>query len=499
MPSENRLYIVGIGPGERGQMTRRAVEAISEAESVVGYRPYLELVSDLLGGKRVVSTGMGQEVERAKEAVGLLEEGSVALISSGDPNVYGMAGLGLEVASGRVDLRRVEVVPGITSFLAAACRVGITFTDSVAAISCSDLLTPWDRIEERARIASEMKMPMAIYNPRSRRRTWQLDRILEIATSGGDRDPEVLVAKNVARDGETLFWTRATEILEGEDIREEVDMFTLLILEGEGMVRGEGTAGEGERRRGAAGPEARSPPVGGHPAGVQIVGVGPGDPRHLTLEAEGLLRTSDLLLGAERHLSAVRLLAGGETISHEGAGGFDDRIAARVRAAEEAARLGKSASILFGGDPSTFSSAWRVRNSSKVRASPGVGAFLAAAARVGAPLVNDFALLSGRGKLDGEKAKRLLEGGYAVVLYNQDSRNLSSHAEEICKTDPDRPFALLQDATRPQERIFIGRGEDLARPAFEGRRSTLILAGPKADIREGRIIARRGYERKYDY
>jgi precorrin-3B C17-methyltransferase len=520
LPSENRLYIVGIGPGERGQMTRRAAEAISEAESVVGYRPYLDLISDLLRGKRVASTGMGQEVDRAKEAVDLLEEGSVALISSGDPNVYGMAGLGLEVASGRVDLGRVEVIPGITSFSAAACRAGVTFTESVAVISCSDLLTPWEMIEERARIASGLKMPMAIYNPRSRRRTWQLDRVLEIATSDGERDPAVLVAKNVAREGEALFWTRATDMLEEEDLREEVDMFTLLILEGEGMVISAATRGgrvspdslrieggreasrddaDGDEMRADAGQEARSPPAGGIPARVQIVGVGPGDPRHLTLEAEGLLRTSDLLLGAERHLSAVKGLARGRAITHEGAGGFEERIATRVRAAEEAARLGKNASILFGGDPSTFSSAWRVRNSSKVRASPGVGAFSASAARVGAPLVNDFALLSGRGELTGEKAKRLLVGGYAVVLYNQDSRNLSALAEEICRKDLDRPFALLQDATRPQERIFIGRGEDLARPGFEGRRSTLILAGPKADIREGRIIARRGYERKYDY
>jgi len=499
LPSANRLYIVGIGPGERGQMTRRAIEAISEAESVVGYRPYLDLVSDLLAGKRVTSTGMGQEVDRAKEAVDLLEEGSVALISSGDPNVYGMAGLGLEVASGRVDLRRVEVVPGITSFSAAACRAGITFTESVAAISCSDLLTPWDRIEERARIASELKMPMAIYNPRSRRRTWQLDRVLEIATCGGERNPEVLVAKNVTRDGEVLFWTRATDMLEEEDLREEVDMFTLLILEGEGMVRDEGTAGDEKRRRGAAGREARSHPADGHPARVHIVGTGPGDPRHLTLEAEEVIERSDLLLGAERHLSAVRGLARGETTSHEGEGEFEDRIAARVRAAEEAARLGKSASILFGGDPSTFSSAWRVRDSSKAQVSPGVGAFSAAAARLGAPLVNDFALLSGRGGPARKKAKRLLEGGYAVVLYNQDSRKLSGLAEEICGTDPDRPFGLVQDATRPDEMIFIGRGADLGRPSFEGRRCTLILAGPEARITEGKIITRRGYQTKYDY
>ncbi|HII07343.1 MAG TPA: hypothetical protein HA349_08555, partial [Methanotrichaceae archaeon] len=106
MPSESKLYIVGIGPGSRALLTRKAKEAIADSESVVGYRPYLDLVSDLLEGKTVSSTGMGREVDRAREAVDLLDGGSVALISSGDPNVYGMAGLGLEVASGKVDLDR---------------------------------------------------------------------------------------------------------------------------------------------------------------------------------------------------------------------------------------------------------------------------------------------------------------------------------------------------------------------------------------------------------
>ncbi len=236
MPSASRLYIVGIGPGSPGLLTRRAKEALTEARSVVGYGPYLDLVKDHLSGKAVRSTGMGREVDRAREAVDLLEDGDVALISSGDPNVYGMAGLGLEVASGRVELERVEVVPGITSFSAAASRAGITFRDSVAVLSLSDLLTPWERIEERARTASELGMPMAIYNPRSRRRTWQLERLLDIVTGSGEEDRHLLVAKNVSRPGESLWWTTAREVLE-EALREEIDMFTLLIIGG----------GDGER------------------------------------------------------------------------------------------------------------------------------------------------------------------------------------------------------------------------------------------------------------
>lgn len=513
MPSESRLYIVGIGPGGRGLLTRRAKEALLEARSVVGYGPYLNLVKDLLPGKVVRSTGMGREVERAREAVDLLAEGDVALISSGDPNVYGMAGLGLEVASGRVELERVEVVPGITSFSAAASRAGITFREAVAVISLSDLLTPWERIEDRARAASELGMPMAIYNPRSRRRTWQLERLLDIVTGGGEGDRHLLVAKNVSRPGEALWWTTAGEVLEREDLREEIDMFTLLIIGGEGMAegwrwdgrneKGDGRGGEGmgkaEGGRGVEGIAAGGPIA---EAKIRLVGVGPGDPRHLTLEAEGLIRGSDLLLGAERHLASVGALPGGlgaRSLSISPTGRFEERVGARLAAAEEAAGRGETASILFGGDPGTFSSAWRGLSRPGIRVSPGVGAFAAAAARVGAPLVNDFALLSG---LDGEapeKARRLLEAGFAVVFYNQSSGGLKAIAEAASSLDPERPFALVQDATRPDERIAIGRASDLARPKFDGRRCTLILPGPEAHLREGRIIARRGYERKYDY
>ena len=475
MPSESKLYIVGIGPGSRALLTRKAKEAIADSESVVGYRPYLDLVSDLLEGKTVSSTGMGREVDRAREAVDLLDGGSVALISSGDPNVYGMAGLGLEVASGKVDLDRVEVVPGITSFSAAACKAGITFRDSVAVISLSDLLTPWSEIEKRARAASKMKMPIALYNPRSKKRTWQLDRVLEICTEGSEIDRDLVVARNVARQGETLWWTSAREMLENEDLRQEVDMFTLLILGGEGMTIGRSVS------------ESR----------INLVGVGPGDPRHLTLEAEGLVERSDLILGPERHLGAARELTSGEMISHRG--NFIERIRARIEAAKEAEGRGETVSMLFGGDPSTFSSAWRALDHSKVHVSPGVGAFSAAAARLGAPLVNDFALLSGRDDDTPSKVLRLMESGFAVVVYNQNSQKLSGLAEGIGDLDPDRPLGLVQDATRPEERISVGRATDLAHPSFGGRRCALILAGPGAQIKEGRIITQRGYQTKYDY
>ena len=112
-----------------------------------------------------------------RAAIDLLGQGSVALVSSGDPNVYGMAGLGLEMAAQPAE---VEIVPGVTSFTAAACRAGLAFRECVAVISLSDLLTPWQEIEGRLRLAAEWEMPVALYNPRSKRRDWQLIRALDI-------------------------------------------------------------------------------------------------------------------------------------------------------------------------------------------------------------------------------------------------------------------------------------------------------------------------------
>ena len=192
----HRLSIVGIGPGSADLRTSAAIEAIVSADFVVGYRPYLELISDLLPEKRVFSSGMGREVDRVRMALDLLEEGSVALVSSGDPNVYGMAGLGLEMAEKPSD---VEIMPAVTAFTAASCRAGLFFRESICVISLSDLLTPWADIEGRLRLAAEMSLPVALYNPRSKRRDWQLLRALQISGEQISGEREVLLAKDIGR------------------------------------------------------------------------------------------------------------------------------------------------------------------------------------------------------------------------------------------------------------------------------------------------------------
>ncbi|MHB8770982.1 MAG: precorrin-3B C(17)-methyltransferase [Syntrophales bacterium] len=170
-----RLFVVGIGPGGPLDRTRRAVEAIAQSDCVVGYTRYLQLVEDLTAGKELIATGMTREKERCSLAIELVQAGkTVSLISSGDPGVYGMAGLALElIASGGLALP-VEICPGVTAASALAGRLGAPLVCDFAVISLSDLLVPWEQIRVRLEAVAAADLVVALYNPRSQKRTRQL-------------------------------------------------------------------------------------------------------------------------------------------------------------------------------------------------------------------------------------------------------------------------------------------------------------------------------------
>ncbi|MBG0778109.1 MAG: precorrin-3B C(17)-methyltransferase [Desulfovibrionaceae bacterium] len=186
-----RLAVVGIGPGGPECLTPQALAALETSGTLVGYTRYLELLPpELLAGREVVSTGMTGEVERCNAALDRAQAGErVAVVSSGDAGVYGMAGLVLELAEARGALADVdiEMVPGIPAVVAAAAILGAPLMHDFACISLSDLLTPWGRIEERLDAAARADFVIALYNPRSRRRAGQLPRALEII--GAHRAP----------------------------------------------------------------------------------------------------------------------------------------------------------------------------------------------------------------------------------------------------------------------------------------------------------------------
>jgi cobalt-precorrin 5A hydrolase/precorrin-3B C17-methyltransferase len=172
-----RLDIVGLGPGDATHRTPAAATAVSGADVVIGYRAYVEQVADLLTARHeVITSPIGDEVVRAKQALAEAGRGRrVALVCSGDAGIYGMASIALERAGDEVTDIDLEVVPGVTAALAAGARLGAPLGHDHAVISLSDLLTPWSAIEARLRAAAQSDLVVALYNPRSRGRAWQLD------------------------------------------------------------------------------------------------------------------------------------------------------------------------------------------------------------------------------------------------------------------------------------------------------------------------------------
>jgi len=173
------LYVVGIGPGAHEHATPAATHAIGEADLIVGYTTYIKLVADLIRGKEIVRTGMTEEIGRARAAVERARAGAkVALISSGDAGVYGMAGLVFQVLHDigwrRGDSPELHIIPGVTALSSCASLMGAPLVHDFCAISLSDLLTPWPIIARRIEAAAAADFVIGLYNPASGRRTRQI-------------------------------------------------------------------------------------------------------------------------------------------------------------------------------------------------------------------------------------------------------------------------------------------------------------------------------------
>ena len=206
------LYVVGIGPGAEEHATPAALAAIADAEYVVGYRTYIGLVKRLLDGKEVVQTGMTEEIGRARAAVERAKAGGkVALISSGDAGVYGMAGLVFEVLREigwkRGDSPELRIVPGITAINSCASRVGAPLVHDFCSISLSDLLTPWAVIVKRIEAAAAADFVIGLYNPASGRRTQQILEAQRIIAQHRAATTPVALVKSAYRELESVVLT----------------------------------------------------------------------------------------------------------------------------------------------------------------------------------------------------------------------------------------------------------------------------------------------------
>lgn len=214
-----KISLVGIGPGSHDHMTQRALAAIAEADVVVGYSTYIKLVADLLEGKEVIRKGMTEELDRAVNALERAREGKkVALISSGDAGVYGMAGPTYEVlfqAGWTPDSDiAVEVVPGASAINACAALVGAPLTHDFCSISLSDLLTPWPVIARRLDAVAAADFVVALYNPKSGRRTQQIVQAQQLFLRHRRADTPVAVVKSAYRRRERIEFTTLAHMSE---------------------------------------------------------------------------------------------------------------------------------------------------------------------------------------------------------------------------------------------------------------------------------------------
>jgi precorrin-3B C17-methyltransferase len=226
-----KLYIVGIGPGNMKSMTGQACDAIASSSHVIGNETYLRSIGPLLTGKTVIRSAMGQEVDRAQECVALARDHVVSIVSGGDPGVYGMASIVLEVIDRAGTDLPVEIIPGVTAATAAASRVGAPLSGDFAVISLSDLLTPYEVIERRLDLAFSMGVPVVLYNPKSRGRPHHFMAAVAIAERHLPPDTPVAMVRNACREGEEVFIT-TLGCTGSEEAR--VDMHSTVIIGGDG-------------------------------------------------------------------------------------------------------------------------------------------------------------------------------------------------------------------------------------------------------------------------
>lgn len=198
-------------------MTLAASEILAKAEVIIGYKTYLELIPEFLTGKEVISSEMMKEVDRCRKALDIASSGKqVALVSGGDPGIYAMAGLVFEMAKEAASACTIEIIPGLAAINSCAARLGAPLMHDFAAISLSDLLTPWEVIEKRLAAAADADFVTAIYNPRSKRRTEQIVRAREIFLSYRDGTTPVGIVTAATRENEKIVITTLEAMLEQE-------------------------------------------------------------------------------------------------------------------------------------------------------------------------------------------------------------------------------------------------------------------------------------------
>jgi precorrin-3B C17-methyltransferase len=223
--NRGRITVIGIGPGAESMMTLQALRALDQADVIVGYSVYLDLLGERFRGKEMLSTPMKQEAERCRMCFEEAAKGkNVAMVCSGDAGIYGMAGLIYETGVEYPETE-TEIIPGVTAASSGAALLGAPLNHDFCVISLSDLLTPWEQIEARLKAAAEGDFAIAIYNPSSRKRADHLKKACEILLREMEPERPCGYVRNIGRENTEVYYCTLEELKD-----READMFTTVFI-----------------------------------------------------------------------------------------------------------------------------------------------------------------------------------------------------------------------------------------------------------------------------
>lgn len=228
-----KLYLVGIGPGNFEFIIPEAIKALQNSDIIMGYEKYIELIENMVKNKLVESGSVTAELERARKAVKHVLSGkTVAIISSGDSGIYGMAGIVLELVAAHNYNIDIQIVPGITALNSAGSLLGVPFMNDFCSISLSDRLTPEKDIIKRIKSAAEGDFVTALYNPVSSKRTELIKKVREIMLEYRNMNTPVGIVRNAYRDGQEVHISTLGNFLDVP-----MDMFTIVVIGNSGTYQ----------------------------------------------------------------------------------------------------------------------------------------------------------------------------------------------------------------------------------------------------------------------
>ncbi|OKY78369.1 MAG: Precorrin-3B methylase CobJ [Candidatus Methanohalarchaeum thermophilum] len=476
MPLQGKLNIVGIGPGSAKYLTQEAEEVLRSSEYVLGYNSYIEQAKPVLEDTKVIKSGMGKEVERAKETVKKAKNNEVSLISGGDPNIYGLAGITLEVARNKGYDKEIQIIPGVTALSALASRLKDPFKGEIIVISLSDYLTHWSDILKRAKKASTEEMNLVLYNPRSKSRPDKLKKILKVYKENKSYDPDFVIGKNVCRDSEELIVTSVSEVLNSE-IYKKIDMRSICIV--------------GNKK-------SNLDKLKNNPEGPYMVSIGPGNEKYTTKISKDLIEESNKVYGSKRYFDSLNLI---DKTNNSGvnSSSYSNRVKTRIRKAQQVDGV---TSILMGGTSSIYGSSilgeWHEEINQKI---PGVSSFQMLAAKTGSPLISDFAITSpieNNWIKTVEKFKKL---GVAIVLFNLSRKNYIELKKSV--KDQRNFIALGRNVSRKNEELCIDKlSGSIEKNMDSSAKNYTAIISPLSSTywkEKNYLISKRGYGRKYEY